>query len=213
MSGNGAAIAHPGITLSLPPYPDIHLPPGTGGGCVTTGPFKNMSVNLGPAALPGTPFNPNNLAYNPRCLKRDLNPHVSQTFTNPAAIASLLQHSPDVASFQLNMQGVPGSGNIGVHGGGHYTIGGDPGADVFTSPGDPIFYLHHGMIDRLWTIWQAADPKNRQDALAGTGTFLNFPPSPNVTLGDYIDVGVNGGPVQIRSLMSTVSGPFCYVYA
>jgi hypothetical protein len=30
---------------------------------------------------------------------------------------------------------------------------GDPGADLFTSPWDPAFYLHHGQIDRMWTLW------------------------------------------------------------
>lgn len=60
---------------------------------------------------------------------------------------------PDIATFQLNLQGTPGENTIGVHGGGHYTIGGDPGGDLFTSPGDPAFYLHHGQVDRLWTMW------------------------------------------------------------
>lgn len=35
------------------------------------------------------------------------------------------------------MQGWPGSGNIGVHGGGHYSMGGDPGHDLLVSPGLP----------------------------------------------------------------------------
>ena len=30
---------------------------------------------------------------------------------------------------------------------------GDPGGDLFTSPGDPAFFLHHGQVDRLWTLW------------------------------------------------------------
>jgi tyrosinase len=32
-------------------------------------------------------------------------------------------------------------------------LSGDPGGDLFTSPGDPAFFLHHGMVDRLWTLW------------------------------------------------------------
>jgi hypothetical protein len=35
----------------------------------------------------------------------------------------------------------------------HYTIGGDPGGDLFTSPGDPAFWAHHSQMDRMWTIW------------------------------------------------------------
>ena len=26
------------------------------------------------------------------------------------------------------------------------------------SPGDPIFYLHHGWIDLLWVRWQISHP-------------------------------------------------------
>lgn len=111
------------------------------------------------------------------------------------------------------MQGVPGSGTIGVHGGGHYTINGDPGGDLFTSPGDPAFYLHHGQIDRVWATWQNLDIANREKAIAGTGTFLDSPASANITLDTPIDVGyAGGGVVKMADLMSTTKGPFCYMY-
>lgn len=97
MSGNGVYEAH-NCTNALPTGLNC-IPPGQGGGCVTTGPFKkcvsisdlsactnkpdSMSVNLGPvsptlaepevmasASWPGS-------AYNPRCLKRDVSQWVS----------------------------------------------------------------------------------------------------------------------------------------
>jgi tyrosinase len=40
MGGNGARVAHQGITLPGAPSPYDIIPPGDGGGCVTTGPFK-----------------------------------------------------------------------------------------------------------------------------------------------------------------------------
>lgn len=52
--------------------------------------------------------------------------------------------------------------SLGVHGGGHFTIAGDPGADSFISPGDPAFYLHHSQVDRVYWIWQMLDFANRQ---------------------------------------------------
>lgn len=116
----------------------------------------------------------------------------------------------------MQMQGIPGTGNIGVHGGGHYALGGDPADDVFTSPGDPAFYLHHGMIDRVWWLWQMQDPRCRvysDAAVAGTRTFLNSPPSANATLDDYVEYGYAARPArQLRELVSTTGGPFCYVY-
>ncbi len=105
---------------------------------------------------------------------------------------------------------------MGIHGGGHYSLGGDPGRDVSTSPGDPVFYLHHGMIDRVWWIWQMLSPAERTRgalALAGTNTFLDTPPSANTTYDDYTLYGYASGPSrQIKELMSTTDGPFCYVY-
>lgn len=80
------------------------------------------------------------------------------------------------------------------------------------SPGDPVFYLHHAQIDRVWAIWQNLDPLNRQNAIFGTGTFQDIPPSANVTLDDYVSVGVLNEPKKVRELLSTVAGPFCYVY-
>lgn len=88
--------------------------------------------------------------------------------------------------------------------------------DVFTSPGDPAFYLHHAMIDRVWWMWQMLSPRERQygeTALGGTNTFLDQPPSANTTMDDYLEYGYVGGePLQIRDAMSTVAGPFCFVY-
>ncbi|KAM0815747.1 hypothetical protein AB5N19_01546 [Seiridium cardinale] len=112
----------------------------------------------------------------------------------------------------MAMQGVPGPGSIGVHGGEHYTIGGDPSRDVFASPGKPVFYLHHGMIDLVWWVWKLLDDKNRRFTISGTNTFLNLPPSANATLDDIIDLGHAGGDlITIVDVMSTTDGPFWWL--
>jgi tyrosinase len=60
---------------------------------------------------------------------------------------------------------------------------------------------------------QAMDPKTRQYALDGTNTMLNTPPSANTTLTDVINIGYAAQPpIQIKDVMSTVKGPFCYIY-
>lgn len=217
MGGNGDYIPDKGpIALTLGDYPIIYLPPGTGGGCVTTGPFRDMVVNLGPVSLPlnnGSVLTGSGFEYNPRCLKRDVSAAVNLAYANMTSIVDLILKNDNVWDFQMRMQGVPGSGSIGVHGGGHYTIGGDPGGDVFVSPGDPAFYLHHGMIDLVWWTWQLLDYKDRKYAINGTNTFLDQPPSANTTLDDIVDLYyAGGGPITMRELMSTVEGPFCYTY-
>jgi hypothetical protein len=45
-----------------------------------------------------------------------------------------------------------------THGGGHFGVGGMVGemSDMYSSPGDPLSWLHHGMLDNLWNQWQRA---------------------------------------------------------
>ncbi len=176
-----------------------------------------MTVNLGPVAPTlaepeVVPQNGNGLQYNPRCLKRDVSEWVSSQCNTDQQSYNLITGYTDILSFQNNMQGNFATGFYGVHTGGHFTIGGDPGGDLFASPGDPMFWLHHGQIDRTWWIWQNQDLANRQDAIAGTITLLNNPPSRNGTLQDTLNMGVNAPTVQIKDVMSTVAGPLCYIY-
>lgn len=112
------------------------------------------------------------------------------------------------------MQGDFAAGFLGVHTAGHFTAGGDPGGDLFASPGDPYFFLHHAMIDRTWWTWQNLDIKNRQYAIGATITVNNQPPSRNATLDDTFDLGFVGVPTaSIRDTSNAIGGPFCYVYA
>jgi tyrosinase len=100
---------------------------------------------------------------------------------------------------------------MGVHSASHFTIGADPGGDFYTSPNDPAFWLLHGMIDRTWYIWQSQDLPNRMQVIAG-GTSM-FGGGANQKLTDIADI-TNVAPTkyQLKDLMSTVDGPFCYVY-
>jgi tyrosinase len=123
MSGNGKFIPGGGnVILGGNGLPEIPIPAGTGGGCVTSGPFANMKVNLGPVALGltngSTITNGDGLGYNPRCLKRDLTDYSNRRFANASSIVRLVLENKDIYNFQMTMQGFPGSGDIGVHGGG-----------------------------------------------------------------------------------------------
>lgn len=50
----------------------------------------------------------------------------------------------------------------GAHSRPHLFIGG--AMNSFASPDDPIFWLHHAMVDKVWTMWQDChalfDPAN-----------------------------------------------------
>ncbi|KAL0937771.1 tyrosinase central domain-containing protein [Colletotrichum truncatum] len=220
MGSDGAFFLHEGYKLVQRLSKTlINLEPGTGGGCVKSGPFVNMTVHVGPRAMltfgsTNATSVENPLDDHPRCLKRDLNKHVGKKYSSFLNSTTLILDNDEHEMFQAVMEGDDRfvDGQLGVHGGGHYIIGGDPGSDAFISAGEPVFYLHHAQIDRLYWIWQMLDFANRQ-GVSGTETMQNSPPSRNVTVEDTIHLTPIGGPVKLKDLMSTVGGsPFCYVY-
>jgi tyrosinase len=179
-----------------------------------------MTIHLGPvspAIDPAPPRNPRTDGYgdNPRCLRRDISNLLSSKYSRPQDIANLITNSKSIGPFQDTMQS---TAPIGVHVAGHYTIAGDPGGDFYTSPNDPAFWVHHAMIDRTWSIWQTQDLPNRLAVIAGGTDMMGGlfgGGGRQQSLDDVVDfgvVGVNGARYKIRELVSTVDGPFCYVY-
>lgn len=147
MGGNGEYVHQTGDVVIGTDNP-VLLAPGSGGGCVKSGPFSNYTVNLGPLSLSLvngssvgsslTEDKSDDFSWNPRCLKRDLSDSVNKRHANATGVLNTLRNSTDVYEFQMNMQSYPGTGELGVHGGGHYSIGGDPGRDFYVSPGEPV---------------------------------------------------------------------------
>ena len=118
MSGNGEYDpSFPGIVLGGNGIPLVPLPPGgSGGGCVYNGPFADMTVNLGPLAVYNVTPVENPYDYNPRCMKRDLNPFVIRRWSTWSNLTDLFR-TEDIDAFQNVMQGYRDSGEWGVHGG------------------------------------------------------------------------------------------------
>ncbi|KAK4196119.1 hypothetical protein QBC40DRAFT_287894 [Triangularia verruculosa] len=202
-----------------PLTPEIIVQPGTGGGCVTTGPFVDHRVRLGPFNMTETfPVEPEDgREDNPRCLLRDLNKGGIERWASFRNSTELILGYDDIFGFHVNAEGDPRwvpQKPMGIHGGGHSAIGGIGGhaGDPVISPYDPAFWLTHGQLDRIYWIWQMLDLPNRSDVF-GTGTWLNIPPSPNVTVEDSIDVLPHQPSRKLKELMNSVTGsPFCFVY-
>jgi tyrosinase len=92
---------------------------------------SSWTVNLGPVfpslKVPGVVAqNGSGLNYNPRCLRRDISKDAAQ-WTTTDQVVDLIVKEDNVFDFQNTMQGDFPKGFLGVHSGGHYTIGGDPG--------------------------------------------------------------------------------------
>ncbi|KAK3391319.1 hypothetical protein B0T20DRAFT_363095 [Sordaria brevicollis] len=224
LGGNGDPVPHGDSGFIFPGFTEVNIlpagPNGRGGGCVTTGPIAGMQTHLGPVGLPvwDEPGNVTGvtdfLADNRRCLRRDLSEGLGRKFATLRNTTDLILQPKNIFEFQTTLEGDPRyrPGKLGVHIAGHFMIGGDPGSDMFISPGDPVFWLHHAQIDRLWWIWQNLDFENRQGVF-GTHTLLDQPPTANVTTDETIAIGPTMPDVQIKKLMDTVSNsPFCYVY-
>lgn len=131
LSGDGAPLNYTStdeVVINAGTASEMHLPPGTGGGCVTSGPFANYTLNLGPDGLAtvngdGLDNSSYPFAYNPRCLQRSLTDYANQRYANESSVLTLLREPQDVWTFQTLMSGDPTEPELGVHGGGHWSLG------------------------------------------------------------------------------------------
>jgi tyrosinase len=96
----------------------------------------------------------------------------------PAEVQRLLA-LPDFLDFQAQLEDVHGSIHVWVGG----TMGQVPWAAY-----DPIFWAHHGMIDRIWRLWQIRHPSPHLPT-----DLLNraLPPFP-MTVAETLDIKVLG---------------------
>lgn len=76
-----------------------------------------------------------------------------------------------------------------------------------------MFWLHHGQIDRTWWVWQNQKPLDRLFQIAGTRTILNYPASPDASIEDLLDLHYTAPASAVKNHVSSVAGPYCYIYA
>ncbi|KAI1086315.1 Di-copper centre-containing protein [Rostrohypoxylon terebratum] len=212
--GNGAFIPHgpkrviiPGLAIA---NTSLLKPAGTGGGCVTDGPFRNFKISLGPVAKPVIdPANKYGYEPNPRCLSRDFVNEASRGVLNWANATTIVA-SDTIKELRTNVERL-------WHLNSHTFVGGEA-ADPFSTPNDPVFYLLHAQIDRLWAIWQGQDLEQRTFAIDGNRTFFGIPLdyAPNVppslaTIEDPMDMGLGWHPLTKEGMPMTEGGR-CYIY-
>ncbi|KAL6853090.1 hypothetical protein ACO1O0_007643 [Amphichorda felina] len=182
------------------------VPGRTGGGCVEDGPFKDLVVNLGPL---------DDLSGNPRCLKRDFSPYFAGRYLGMNQTELTLEQ-PDFGWFDNVVEGGPSFDASGVHGGGHYSVGGTYGqmGDLYASPTDPVFFLHHANLDRVWWSWQKRDLPNRLKDISGPIYLMDYTNSQggNVTLEFEMTMGVNAKNITVGDTMDIMGDTFCFTY-
>ncbi|RKP14641.1 hypothetical protein BJ684DRAFT_1010, partial [Piptocephalis cylindrospora] len=72
-------------------------------------------------------------------------------FANPSIINVMTVRSTEYDEFRRSIE-------IGPHAGPHNGIGADMAG--MQSPADPLFFLHHSFIDKIWHDWQRTRPQN-----------------------------------------------------
>lgn len=102
----------------------------------------------------------------------------------PTRTIQVVRSPGSVAQLQSTVAGVPSAmaettyGTFtawinGIHGGVHMWVGGTMG-DPATSPVDPVFWLHHGNLDRLWWVWYNSPVGNHQNPpLTGSAAIMD----------------------------------------
>lgn len=202
ISGNGAYVNE--TTYTLIPTPDIinsTIASGTGGGCLVSGPFANLTVRLGPHGAPVS----DGLAYNPRCLTRDFRDWYLGDYLSYDNVTAVMV-TEDLQSFS----DLVGAGT-GLHANGHTVTGGFQ-LDLWASAQDPSFVFHHAQMDRVWALWQGLNQTVRTQEVSDTLTIKNEPASANGTLDTVVEMGYLADAMTIGELSSTIDGPFCYIY-
>ncbi|PKS13374.1 hypothetical protein jhhlp_000145 [Lomentospora prolificans] len=202
--GNGKYIpgnvTHP--ANGVPPRNPDDFPDRTGGGCIQSGPFANLTTHLGPG---------NSTDLNPHCVRRDFSP---ESFANRTGKAQI-----DDGMAQLDFGSFGRLTEPSFHAGGHWGIGGLYGdmTDKWSSPADPLFYLHHANVDRAWWSWQSRDLENRTMDISGPLIAFDFDNkvAGNLTLDHDMSLGVTNETtikVKVQDVMHIQRGRLCYNY-
>lgn len=79
----------------------------------------------------------------------------------------------------------------------------------YKKPIDPIFYLHHANLDRIWWNWQQVNPSRLYEV---SGRSAITPLYQNITLDFGLDMGGFAPTEPIREVMDIYSEPMCYTY-
>ncbi|KAK9765592.1 hypothetical protein K7432_005953 [Basidiobolus ranarum] len=149
--------------------------------CVSDGPFAGWIMN--------TP--------QPHCLRRKWNKgkQISALYP-PELLSRILNEAKSYSEFRTAIEAAP-------HGLVHVNIGSD-GGDLSTmwSPNDPIFWVHHAFVDKIWTDFQLLKPD-----VAGTYDGKDKS-NRTVTLNDI----VTPFNVRVSDVLNTNNSPLCYRY-
>jgi tyrosinase len=80
---------------------------------------------------------------------------------------------------------------------------------------DPVFYLHHAQVDRLWWLWQQQDIESRAKTYQGPRQNTRVHANESLTgssLEDVLSLGNLSKPIRVHDVITTESEVLCYRY-
>ncbi|MGH2837005.1 MAG: tyrosinase family protein, partial [Thermoleophilaceae bacterium] len=158
---------------------------GNGGGpngVVQTGPFADWR-----------PLNPQ-----PHGLRRQWsNGSRIAAWASAESVNSAIARSGSYDALRRAIEPVP-------HGKVHVNVGGDM-STLNGSPNDPLFWVFHAYVDKIWADWQNAHPTFALTSYGG--------PNADGSAGRLSDALPGFGTDTVQSIMDTRSPALCYAYA
>jgi tyrosinase len=184
--------------------------------CVADGPFKNLRP---------TYYGPNKEEH---CLARNWNSGGNtvgdmMAFAYTNAVVERIQGLETFQEYASDLEARP-------HGAVHVGISGDmmPSTSpngkklsqkvlqerMLTKAADPIFFLHHAQVDRLWYLWQQKNPSVREADYSGNRTpnLWDGTTPPPASLSDFMHFRGLSSSLRVQDVMSTKTSRLCYEY-
>ncbi|KAF2160296.1 hypothetical protein M409DRAFT_70480 [Zasmidium cellare ATCC 36951] len=181
--------------------------------CITSGPFADWVVNIGPLnALCQNNPDANGLGYNPRCITRKFNTGVLGDMSYDVIVRTITQFT-DITSLGVHIESSP----EGIHPNGHTMIGGMQ-TDIPGSSSDHAFYCHHAGLDFYFSLWQGLDLRGRTEGVPNTEAYRGYRQGrgwdmvPQPTLDTELDFSPSFRSVRLGDTVSTTGGRYCYIY-
>ncbi|GAB7355848.1 hypothetical protein MBLNU459_g6510t1 [Dothideomycetes sp. NU459] len=166
---------------------------GTTGRCVVDGPFADVIAEY------------YDTKKQPHCLSRGFHDdsgtlgHIDGQDISPESIEEVLrieEYEGFVAALEAKVHDVIPFG-----------IGGD--FETFTAPYDPLFFLHHTQLDRIWWIWQQRNPEQRIRAYGGRNSRHSIAVA---SLEDALKMKGLAPTIKVEEVMNTEDELLCYRY-
>ncbi|KEP46722.1 tyrosinase tyrosinase: common central domain protein [Rhizoctonia solani 123E] len=152
------------------------------GTCLEDGPYAGMQISV----------------PEPHCLKRGVNPmSIDPKQWTKSTILKIMENS-DFINFWNQTARIP-------HDKVHDAIHGDLGEHY--SPNDPLFYLHHAQVDRMWTQWQGRNKTRIQDYAGNT---IQNSTANDARLNDMMPMLGLAESRTVESMMDTQANGLCY---